>query len=552
MNATSETPRVNRRQQFGALLWHLAEMTRATETRRSFRAKAYRRAMWSLDSLSTDLSESKEEMLQVDGIGPGIARLIAEFQERSSIENLERLRKEYPTESRSLGRLPRMTPKLLRALKQELGVDTAEDMIGVVHAEGPLDISGVGPATLDLWERTLAEYSSNHGFPAHQAWVFASELARHLKHHVEAEVSLTGEVRRVTDWALGVDLVMVPEDREAARNFLLNTALALETEQGPDSIVLRTHEGIPAAVHLTHRAGIGTTQLITTGPPLHVGKVLGTNTNTDFPTEAEAYRSAGLAWIPPAARALPIEAAQEVVATDHIRGDLHIHSSRSPDGRLALREIVELATKLEYDYIAITDHTHGLRFGGMGPDEVKRQAEEIALMREEFSEIHIFHGAELNIERDGTLDLDETTLEILDFAVAGLHSHFGLDEPEQTERILRALDQKKVRVLAHPTGRRIGIRPPIDVDIDAVIEAAIAQEVALELNGHRDRLDLQRDLARRAARMGARFALNSDAHRTNEFLNMTNALAIAQSVGLKPSQIVNAMDLGDFTRWANP
>jgi DNA polymerase (family 10) len=235
-----------------------------------------------------------------------------------------------------------------------------------------------------------------------------------------------------------------------------------------------------------------------------------------------------------------------------VRGDLHVHSDRSPDGRMPLDLIVEMSIQRGYRYLLITDHTLGLRFGGLGRDELLMQADELEHLRSRYPELTILHGAEVNIGLDGTLDIDDETLAMLDMVVAGLHSHFGLPIEQQTARVIEALGHPAVRVLAHPTGRRIGTRPPIELDVPAVIAAAVSHDRALECNGHRDRLDLSVPWVQLAAGMGARFAANSDAHRPDELGNIANAVAILQAAGVGSAQVVNTAPVDEFARWLAP
>ena len=216
---------------------------------------------------------------------------------------------------------------------------------------------------------------------------------------------------------------------------------------------------------------------------------------------------------------------------------------------MTLETILTLARDRAYEYVLITDHTQGLRFGGLGPEEIVAQATTIQDMRRRFRDITVFHGAELNIGPDGLLDLPEEVLSTLDFAVAGVHSYFQLDRATQTDRVLAALGHPVVRVLAHPFGRRIGTRPALEVDMDVVIDAAKDNGVALETNGHRDRLDLPADWVGIAAAKGAMLAANSDAHRTNEMGNVANAVATLQRAGVTTTLVVNALDLAGISRW---
>jgi DNA polymerase (family 10) len=161
----------------------------------------------------------------------------------------------------------------------------------------------------------------------------------------------------------------------------------------------------------------------------------------------------------------------------------------------------------------------------------------------------VLHGAELNIDRDGGLDIGDEGLALLDLAVAGLHSHFDLGREEQTARVLTAMRHPVVRILAHPTGRRIGIRPAVDLDVEAVIAAAVDHGVALEVNGHRDRLDLSADHATAALSAGAMLAANSDAHRMGELGNVANSVGTLQRAGVPPASVVNTLPVARFWDW---
>ncbi|MGH8916485.1 MAG: hypothetical protein ACRDZM_18465, partial [Acidimicrobiia bacterium] len=213
---------------------------------------------------------------------------------------------------------------------------------------------------------------------------------------------------------------------------------------------------------------------------------------------------------------------------------------------VVLAEVVAMG----YDYVLITDHTKGLRFGGLDEERLSLQRQSIDAVRDRFPDLTVLHGAELNVDRTGDLDIGDEALALLDLVVVGLHSNFDLDRAEQTARVLTVLEHPAVRVLAHPTGRRIGIRPAIDVDLDAVIDSTIEHRVALEVNGHRDRLDLSAPLAARAVEAGALLAANSDAHRVGELANVANSVGTMQKGGVRPGSVVNALPVEQFVKWA--
>jgi DNA polymerase (family 10) len=538
------------RQDLGEALWRLSDVVRADERSRSFRAKAYRRAVWSLDDLAPDLSDPAEKALSIPGIGAGVLRLLEEFRESGQLELLARLETAYPRDVSRMRRLPRMTPTILRSLKGELGVDTSADLIAAIDAGGVEALRGVGPATAERWARTLQLAPSDRAIPGFQATVLADALTRHIRRHLGAEVQPAGGVRRTDEWVESVDLVAGTDEVEAGGKFLEGTAVARLAGHGPvGEILLHTHEDVEARIHLVPPYQMGQRLLLATGPDWHAGGLLA-DINGNGLTEAEIYKRNGRLWVPPAARALDPEIAEGVILTGQINGDLHLHTDLSPDGRMSLFEILAEAVEREYEYVLITDHTTGLRFGGLDSAGLQHQRTIIAEGRARFPDLVVLHGAELNIDRDGSLDIDDEALGRLDFAVAGLHSHFDLERFEQTARVLTALSHPAVRVLAHPTGRRIGTRPAIDLDIDAVIAAAVENHVALEVNGHRDRLDLSAEHAALAVVGGAVLAANSDAHRIGEMGNIVNSVATMQRAGIAPSSVVNTMSVGAFQEWA--
>ena len=540
---------ISPRQALGAALWRLSDLVRADERSRSFRAKAYRKAVWSLDDLPSDLAGPAEDILAVPGIGSGVLRLIDEFRSSGEIAVLERLENLYPRDVARLRKLPRMTPALLRALKMELGVDRAADLVAAVESGAVETLKGVGPTTAERWARALELAPSAKAVPAFEAAGLAGSLDRHLTQHQGGKTWVAGAVRRLEEWVDTIDLVAEVEDTVGTGRFLEETAVArFLGYTGAATSRLESHEGVEVRVHLARPDAPGPLLIDATGPPEHAATVLA-GIGDDAWSETEVYARQGMVCIPAPARGLPPEQAADVVRSTEIRGDLHIHTERSPDGRMSLADVLTAAVDLGYEYVLITDHTSGLRFGGLDERALAMQREEIDHARDRFPDLVVLHGAELNIDRDGGLDIDDHGLGLLDMAVAGLHSHFDLGREEQTARVLTALRHPVVRILAHPTGRRIGIRPGVDLDVDAVIAAAAENGVALEVNGHRDRLDLSADLAAAAVAAGASLVANSDAHRIGEMGNVANSVGTMQRGSVNAASVINTMPLGRFREW---
>lgn len=537
------------RRRFASLLWRLADLTQVDERRRSFRAKAYRQAIWSLDELAPDLDQPAVTMLAVPGIGPGLVGLIEEFTTTGSLARLDTLQARYPREVARMRRLPRANPGVLRAMKEELGVETVGDLRVAIDTGGVMTLPGVGEATASLWDRVIAA-SRTGGAPAHRAWVLARQLAEHLESHLEVLVSETGTVRRVEEWVDAVELVVGSDEGGQIRDFLATTAVASESDtRDMERIVLETHDDMRAVVHVAGPEGFGSALVETTGPESHLHEVFPDGVIPSFATEPEVYDAVGLDWMPPAARVRPVDEAITAVTVADLKGDLHLHTEDSPDGRIGLEQLVKACVARGYRYLLVTDHTKGLRFGGLDEEGIREQSRLVHEVRRQIPGIEIFHGAELNIGMEGELDIADDALELLDFAVAAVHSWFGLDEGRQTKRVITAMRHPKVKVLAHPQGRRIGIRLPLDLDLPAVFDSAAEEGVALELNGHRDRLDLSAELARRAVDSGCVLAANSDAHRFGELANIENAVATAQRAGAHPSQVINTWEPDELRVW---
>ncbi|HKY46846.1 MAG TPA: PHP domain-containing protein [Acidimicrobiia bacterium] len=542
----------NRRQALGRQLWSLADLTRAGASRREFRSRAYRQAVWALDEVSADLEEPLEELLAVPGIGAGVGRLITEFRDTDGIEELRRLQAKLPEESVRLRLLPRMTPTRLSWLKVEAGIETVQDLIDAIDQEKLSTLKGAGPETARVWrERSQGLLSSGLTPLAAHAW--SHRLLSHIERHVAgAEVIVTGAVRRLDEWVDAIDLVAGESAADVMR-FLQQSAVVTGFAEAEEVVRCQTH-GALVTLHPTGPRTAAAAVFRTTGPVDHVEAVvrsIGDRGDADLaPTETDIYRAAGLAFVPPPARSQDLEVPGELVEVEHLRGDLHLHSDWSPDGRQTIEELVQSARARGLEYVAITDHAKGLRFGGLDEERLELQREAIERIRPRYPDIVILHASELNIDRNGDVDFDAHVLTRLDLAIAAVHSHFSLDKMGQTRRLLNAISNPMVNVIAHLTGRRIGIRPPIELDIELVLSAAAEHGTALEVNGHLDRMDAPAEIVGRAGERGVLFAANSDAHRGGELANIEHSVGILQRGLVTHPRVVNTWPVSELLEWA--
>jgi DNA polymerase (family 10) len=272
-------------------------------------------------------------------------------------------------------------------------------------------------------------------------------------------------------------------------------------------------------------------------------------------TEEDIYRALGLPWIPPVLRedTGEIEAAEAGELPQGLpvpRGDFHVHTTVSGDGRSTLEEMVAVARERGYTVMAITEHAEGT-LSGVGREALVEQRKAIKAMREKIGdELLLLQGVELNIGAKGELDYDAEFRRGLDFCIASVHSHFELDRAAQTARIVRAMEDPSVRMIGHLSARMIGARPPIELDLPAVFEAAEKTNTALEVNGALPRLDLSVDALRAAKGKNVTFVVTSDAHHTRELSLIDYAVKNCERAWLDPSRVANTWPAERFRAWA--
>jgi DNA polymerase (family 10) len=273
-------------------------------------------------------------------------------------------------------------------------------------------------------------------------------------------------------------------------------------------------------------------------------------------TEQAIYRALGLPLVPPPMRedrgevelAEKGELPAEVRLAD-VRGDLHVHTTLSGDGRSPLAEVVRHAAGRGYEYLAITDHAENLAMNGVSREQLAAQRGEVDALRASFAGMTLLHGSELNIGRDGGVDYDAAFRRTLDWCVAGVHSHFELDRDRQTRRILAAMEDPTVDAIAHLTGRRIGHRPGIELDVDAVLRKAVETDTAIEINAALGRLDASSDVLQRARGMGVTFVISTDTHHTRELGRMEWGVLQATRGWVEPALIANLWPREQFLAW---
>jgi DNA polymerase (family X) len=453
-------------------------------------------------------------------------------------------------------------PLLLRRLRELRAIDEAgaQALIrdGILTlADLELAIAEDRPLAADEGLRRAARLLADEPRPISlgRAWdvldAFIAALSLHCP--MLETIDASGPVRRAEPLLTGLVLVCRAADPARASDGIATLPAAAEILHHSPRRVLVLFDGQEIDVRVATPDEYGSVLFTTTGPPDHVALVLKRRCPRASASETEVYANAALAYLPPETRDAPDaldraarHAVPRLVQREDIRGDLHMHTTYS-DGRDLLRRMVETARALGYEYIAITDHSeHAGAARTVTLDQLGRQADEIARLREETPGLAILHGLEVDILPDGTLDCPDAVLETLDIVLASLHDSAGQDGPALTRRCLGAIRHPLVSVITHPANQLVGRRRGYDMDYPAIYAAAAETGTALEIDGAPSHLDLSGERAREAVEAGATVVIDSDCHRA-QWLDrqMRMGLGTARRGWVEPAQVLNTRSAAD-------
>jgi DNA polymerase (family 10) len=535
-----------------------------------FRIRAYRNAARVVGGLSLDLAARLAEggeLPKLPGIGEDLSGKIHEIAATGTCKLLEKLRGRFPAGITELLRLPGVGPKRVRAL-HEAKIDSLEDLRRAARAGKLPALPGFGEKTAQrIQDAAQAQLGAARRFKLAVAAQYAEPLAKHVGGVV------AGSYRRMKDTVGDLDVLVVSEDPEkATARFIGYPEVREVLARGTTRSSVRLASGIQADLRVVPPESFGAALHYFTGSKAHniavrkLGIARGLKINEygvwrgerriAGETEQSVYAALGLPYIEPEMRENQgeLEAARagalpRLVELGDLRGDLHVHT-RATDGRASAREMALAAKAAGLQYLAVTDHSRRLAMArGLDPRRLEKQMDEIDDLNRELRGIALLKGIEVDILEDGALDLPDSALRNLDLVVAAVHGSFKLSRARQTERILAALDNPCVHILAHPSGRLIGEREPYDVDMLAVMRKARARGLALELNAHPDRLDLNEVHCRMAKDEGVPVAISSDAHGTDGFGVLRYGVGQARRGWLEAKDVLNARPLPELKRW---
>jgi len=509
-----------------------------------FKINAYRKAARALKDLAIDVQQLKEqdELMKIPGVGTGIAKKIAEYLETGQMKKYQEISQGISDELINMLRIPGMGPKTLALIHKEFKISSIPELEKALLAGKLRDLPGMGKKKEENILRGIKLLqTSQERMTLGKVLPLVEQIINDLKQKGNVtKLQAAGSLRRmnagetkasiIAQEGTQVDLRVVPEESYGA---------ALQYFTGS-----KAHN-----IHLREIAR-------TLGLKINEYGVFKGEKKIGGSKEEDIYSALNLPWIPPEMREDrgEIEAAKkgqlpDLVDMQDIRADFHVHSEWS-DGTVSLEELAQKAKELRYEYIVIADHSKSLKIaGGLTEEKLAQQREEIKRINSKLSGVTLLAGNEVDIKADGALDYSDKELRELDVVIAAVHSGFKQTKEKMTERILKALDNPYVHILAHPTGGLIGAREAYAVDLEKVMRKASDKKIAMEINAYYERLDLSDVACRMAKDLGIKLAIGTDSHHLDQLWMMKLGVAVARRGWLEPDDVLNTYNLAELRQW---
>lgn len=540
-----------------------------------FRARAYRRAARTIENLPrsvVSLLAAGEELSELPGIGKDLAGKIAKIVSSGRFDVLQALKRKLPGELVAMAELPGLGPKRVKLLYDRMHIRKLEDLRRAAEAGKLSELRGFGEK---MEQKILAALSkatrTQKRFKLSEAEAEATSLLDYL-HLAAGDIAVAGSFRRRRETVGDLDIVAIGRQLDALGDRLVKYENVAEVAaHGPTRTTVILRSGLQVDLRVVPAESFGAALLYFTGSKAHNIALRGLANDRGWKlneyglydgmrrlagkTEAEVYARLGLDYVPPELREDrgEVDLAREhrlpkLVDTSDIRGDLHAHTNWS-DGVASIAEMAAAAKERGYEYLAITDHSRHVTIAhGLDASRLAQQIDEIDRVNETLAGITLLKGTEVDILADGRLDLSNSILSRLDIVVAAVHYKFDLPRKAQTERIIRAMDNPHVNIIAHPTGRLLGKREPYKVDMERLIAAAKERNCCLEINAEPSRLDLNDVHAHAAKAVGLKLAVSSDAHTTHELSYMRYGIDQARRAWLEAGDVVNTRPLAKLKK----
>lgn len=522
-----------------------------------FKARAYRQVANHIYRMETDLHEvSKHHGLEgIPGAGKAIRAKLQELLETGDLKYYRELQEKVPPGVLEMLAIPGLGPKTVGAIYAQTGIDTLEKLYRAAQEKRIRELPGMGAKTeYNIKKGIEMLRSTRDSFNLGTVLPLALEFKNFLSGFDCVQiVEITGSVRRGKPVVGDIDILVGSAEEEAVREKVRRFRRVQEiTEEKPGHVKGRLRPGIVFEVLIVPLGEFWRALVISTGSKTHreqIQPALDTFDCSSAHSEEDVYRLLSMQYIPPELREGrgEIELARNfalphLVTLEDIKGDLHIHTDWS-DGAHSLREMVAAAAKIGYSYMAVTEHSRSLAVSrGLDVERLLAQGKLVEELNRENDGFKILTGIEVDILKDGSLDLPDEVLANLDVVIASIHSHFRLSRAEQTERVLKAVENPHVDIIGHLTGRLLGRRPGYEIDIEAVLKAAAQTRTALEINSYPDRLDIDEETAFKAKAKGIKIAISSDAHHRADLGLIKYGVINARRGWLSKEDVLNTLE----------
>ena len=557
-----------------------------------FRIRAYRNAVNTINSLSRPLKDmvaAGEDLTELPGVGKSVAKYIGEFLTSGSISRLEEVSAEFPRSLVQLMRLDGVGPKKARKLFEELDVRTVDDLAAELEAGRVQTLDGFGVKSAAKILDAIEDHKKHTGrFQIRETERLIAGLLEHMQSAPGvARIELAGSLRRRKETIGDVDILaeLDGDGTPVVDHFVSFSGAQRVVGAGSTKGSIVLHSGLQVDLRVIPSRSFGAALQYFSGSKEHnvavrsraVRQGLRVNewgvfrvpeTEDDEPigkedgerlagdTEQSVYEVLGMSWVPPELRENrgEVEAAcedelPELVSLEDIRGDLQMHSTWS-DGKASVEEMARSCLERGYEYFALTDHSQAMAMvQGLTPERAREQWAEIEQVQELVPGIRILKSVEVDILKDGSLDMPDDVLEQLDVLVISVHSFMDQNKKTMTDRVLRAMQHPSADILAHPTGRIINRREPFELDVEAVLEAAADLSVAVELNANPNRLDFSDVHVHRAKELAVPVVISTDAHSLRGLADMRFGVDQARRGWLEASDVLNTRSVEEMMGW---
>jgi DNA polymerase (family 10) len=544
-----------------------------------FKPRAYEKAALTIEALEEDVEKIYAEggikaLKQIPGVGESIAEKIEELIKTGKLEYYEQLHKKVPVDLESLTGIEGLGPKTIKTLWQKLKIRNVEELEKAASAHKISQLPGFKKKTEEniLKGIEFAKKSSGRFILG-----FTLPLIRSIEERLKAvpevkKAVAAGSVRRMKETIGDVDFLVLSDDPQKVADYFVSMPEVIQIlEKGKTKSAVKLNTGMNADIRILPEESFGAALQYFTGSKPHNIELRRIAQDNDWKlneygifqknkqiagkTEEEVYEKLGLQWIPPELRESTgeIEAAEKkelpnLIECKDMKGDLQVHSNWT-DGQNSIQEMAEQAKKNGLEYIVISDHSKYLAMtGGLDEKGLLKQAKEIDQVNKHIDGLTILKGVELNILKDGSLDVSDEALQKLDVASAGVHSHFDMNREEMTNRVLKAIENPNVDIIVHPTTRQIQKREPVQLDIEKVIEAAKQTGTILDIDSYPDRLDLKDEHIKKAVQVGAKLGISTDSHSTAHLHYLELGVAQARRGWATAKDIVNTRKLEEFKK----